>query len=493
MMNFKILNTAGIFALASIFSACTDENHAGVLTETESGTTIASIKGTVKNESGYPVASAKVNLISATHIAARMAPIKTATTDDDGKYTMDSITAGDYALQISNTDHTQSGYQTITVEEGTTDLQTQSVPEVKLEENASLELKLSAYELDLGDTLCITGTLNCTAVSESDLKSGTVKLSEIPPAEFTNIILIRGAGRDTSTRNVKWDFTPGEKLEVSSEFVTVTVPEEALSAAKKLNGNKTLESMIVPITIPTKVKNPVLIDNNGDSLAVFKAENDADSSLYFTAIPSIDVGTYKFTVTSSESVYKTSEISRVFAESKSGLSVTEGDFMNTFITDTTSNSLGISFWIEEDGSKIAEGDSLIIDSKENDVTYRLRVGEKPEQLCANFYRRVSKDSTYTDSFPELGNSYCHNVLDGERHHYAMYIKANHVVIAIDGKTVEDTKMKNAFIIFPGFVTGNHKLTNLTVFSLKQSAIAQSDDSGWERLQAWLSAYYTMQK
>ena len=490
MMNFKILNTAGIFALASIFSACTDENHAGVLTETESGTTIASV---VMDGNGSPVVSAKVSLLSANHVAARMAPIKTATTDEDGKYTIDSVAAGEYALQISNTEHTQSAYQTLTVKENKTDLQTINVPEAKLEENASLELDLGTYDLDKGDTLCITGTLNCTAVSESDLKSGTVKLSEIPPAEFTNIILIRGAGRDTSTRNVKWDFTPGEKLEVSSEFVTVTVPEEALSAAKKLNGNKTLESMIVPITIPTKVKNPVLIDNNGDSLAVFKAENDADSSLYFTAIPSIDAGTYKFTVTSSESVYKTSEISRVFAESKSGLSVTEGDFMHTFITDTSSNSLGISFWIEEDGSKIAESDSLFLDSKENDVSYRLRTGEKPEQLCANFYRRVSKDTTYTDSFPELENSYCHNVLDGERHHYALYIKANHVVIAIDGKTVEDTKMKNAFIIFPGFVTGNHKLKNLTVFSLKQSAIAQSNDSGWERLQAWLSAYYMMQK
>lgn len=490
MMNFKILNTAGIFALASIFSACTDENHAGVLTETESGTTIASI---VIDGSGSPVVSARVSLLSANHVATRMAPIKTATTDENGKYTIDSVAAGEYALQISNTEHTQSAYQTLTVKDSKTDLQTLNVPEAKLEENASLELDLGAYDLDKGDTLCITGTLNCTAVSESDLKSGTVKLDEIPPAEFTNIILIRGAGRDTSTRNVKWDFTPGEKLEVSSEFVTVTVPEEALSAAKKLNGNKTLESMIVPVTIPTKVKNPVLIGNDGDTLAVFKAENDTDSSLYFTAIPSIDAGTYKFTVTSSESVYKTSEISRVFAESKSGLSVTEGDFMNTFITDTTSNSLGISFWIEEDGSKIAEKDSSILDSKENDVTYRLRVGEKPEQLCANFYRRVSKDSTYTDSFPELGNSYCHNVLDGERHHYAMYIKANHIIIAIDGKTVEDTKMKNAFIIFPGFVTGNHKLKNLTVFSLKQSAIAQSDDSGWERLQAWLSAYYMMQK
>ena len=43
MMNFKIINIAGVFALASIFSACSDENHAGVLTETESGTTIAGI------------------------------------------------------------------------------------------------------------------------------------------------------------------------------------------------------------------------------------------------------------------------------------------------------------------------------------------------------------------------------------------------------------------------------------------------------------------
>ena len=490
MMNFKILNTAGIFALASIFSACSDENHAGVLTETESGTTIASV---VMDGNGSPVVSAKVSLLSANHVAARMAPIKTATTDEDGKYTIDSIAAGDYALQISNTEHTQSAYQTITVEENKTDLQTLNIPEAKLEENASLDLDLNTYDLDKGDTLCITGTLNCIAVNDSNVKVGTVTIDEIPPMEFTKITLIKGASHDTTTQNVKWDFVPGEKLEVSSELVTVNVTEEALNAAKKLNGNKTLESMIVPITIPTKVKNPVLIDNNGDSLAVFKAENDADSSLYFTAIPSIDAGTYKFTVTSSESVYKTSEISRVFAESKSGLSVTEGDFMNTFITDTTSNSLGISFWIEEDGSKIAEGDSLIIDSKENDVTYRLRVGEKPEQLCANFYRRVSKDSTYTDSFPELGNSYCHNVLDGERHHYALYIKANHVVIAIDGKTVEDTKMKNAFIIFPGFVTGNHKLKNLTVFSLKQSAIAQSDDSGWERLQAWLNAYYLLQK
>ena len=490
MMNFKILNTAGIFALASIFSACSDENHAGVLTETESGTTIASV---VMDGNGSPVVSAKVSLLSANHVAARMAPIKTATTDEDGKYTIDSIAAGDYALQISNTEHTQSAYQTITVEENKTDLQTLNIPEAKLEENASLDLDLNTYDLDKGDTLCITGTLNCIAVNDSNVKVGTVTIDEIPPMEFTKITLIKGASHDTTTQNVKWDFVPGEKLEVASKFVTITVSEEALSAAKKLNGNKTLESMIVPVTISPEIKNPILIDNNGDTLAVYKAENDADSSLYLTTIPSIDVGTYKFAIASSKSANKPSAISRAFAESKSGVSVTEGDFVHYFITDTSSNSLGISFWIEEDGSKIAEDDTLIFDSKDNDVTYRLETGKKPEQLCANFYRRVSKDTTYLDSDTVLVNSYCHDVLDGTRHHYVMYIKANHIVIAIDGKTVEDTDMKNAFIMFPGFAIGNHKLTNLTVFSLKQSAIAQKDDEGWKRLQAWLSAYYMLQK
>ena len=284
MMNFKIINIAGIFALASLFSACSDENHAGVLTETESGTTIA---GIIINENGTPATSARVDLISATHIAARMAPIKTATTDEDGKYTIDSVAAGEYALQISNTEHTQSAYQTLTVEENKTDLQTLNVPEAKLEENASLELDLSTYDLDKGDTLCITGTLNCTAVSENNLKSGTVTLSEIPPAEFTNIMLIKGSSRDTSTRNVKWDFVPGEKLEVSSTIVTVTVPEEALTAAKKLNGNKTLDSVIVPVSLSTDLKNPVLLNKDGDTLALYKVSGNDDG--YLTVIPNFDV------------------------------------------------------------------------------------------------------------------------------------------------------------------------------------------------------------
>ncbi len=90
MMNFKTFNytgiyAAGIFTLATtFFAACSEDNHAGVLTETESGTTVASIEGIVKNAKGSPVASARVSLISTDHIAARMTPIKSATTDNSG-------------------------------------------------------------------------------------------------------------------------------------------------------------------------------------------------------------------------------------------------------------------------------------------------------------------------------------------------------------------------------------------------------------------------
>ena len=75
----------------------------------------------------------------------------------------------------------------------------------------------------------------------------------------------------------------------------------------------------------------------------------------------------------------------------------------------------------------------------------------------------------------------------------MFVKLNHLVIAVDGKIVEDSNMQNAFINFPGFTVGKHKLEDLTVFSLGPNSIAQADDEGWERLHAWLNAYYIMQK
>ena len=486
MMNFKILNTAGIFALASIFSACSDENHAGVLTETESGTTIASV---VMDGNGSPVVSAKVSLLSANHVAARMAPIKTATTDEDGKYTIDNISAGDYALQISNTEHTQSAYQTITIEEGTTDLQTQSVPEVKLEENASLELKLSAYELDLGDTLCITGTLNCIAVQNKDIEAGTVILDEIPPMEFTKITLIKTSDEDTDsiTQDVLWDFAPGKKLEVSEIRIPVIVSQDALSTAKYWIDKTELDSMIVPVTFKTSITNPVLLSDDGDTLALYKFENDPSNSKYLTVIPSIDVGTYTFSVVPSETAIQPVQIYKAFSETTPGMNIIQNESWKAF-----GSILGISFWITKDSLSSA-ADSIYVDTRqeESDVAFSIKVGREPNQLCAEIYKRTSEGEDDTENHYTLKDSSCQEVLDGERHHYSIFIQSHHIVIAIDGRVTDTKDFSDQFQSIPPITLGNHKLEDFVIYSLGED-VTQSSDS-WNKLHAWLSAYYALQK
>lgn len=480
-MQFKILKYAGIATLAtSLFTACSDENHAGVLTETESGTTIASI---VKDENGNPVTSAKVSLISATHVAARMAPIKTTTTDNEGKFTLDSIFAGEYALQISNTEHTQSAYLTLSIEDNKSNLQALSVPEARLEKNASLELGLSTYGLSSGDSLCITGTLNCAGVGDTDVNAGIVTLNEIPPMEFTKITLIRGAGRDTSTRDVKWDFVPGEKLEIIPGYVTVKVTQEAL----RLNSAKTLDSMIVPVSVTTDHKNPVLISDKGDTLALYKFENDQSDSKYLTVIPNIGIGTYKFKVASSDAISPSMQIQKAYAETTPGMTIVNNQSWKAF-----GSILGISFWVTKDNLTSAS-DSIYVDTrqKESDVAFSIKAGHKSDELCAEFYKRDSTGSDDTISYYTRKDTSCQKVLDGKRHHYSIFIQNHHVVIVVDGRLADNKDFSDQFQSIPPIALGNHKLEDLVIYTLGDSITQSSKD--WERLLAWLSAFYMLQK
>ena len=486
MMQFRVLNIAGIFALTAFFSACSDDNHAGVLTETESGTTVASIEGLVKNTKGSPVVSAKVSLISSDHIAARMAPIKTATTDKSGKYTIENVSAGDYALQISNTEHTQSGYQTITVEDNKTDTQTLK-SETTLEKNASLKLKIDSSFVK-GDTLCITGTLNCIAVSEKDVKAGAVTINEIPPSEFTKITFIKGASSKTSTQNVKLDFVPGGTLEASSNQVSVTVSSEAMESAKKLNGKKKLDSMIVPVTLNTSLKNPVLLNDEGDTLVLYKLENDKNSDRYLTVIPNIDVGTYNFTIASSNAVQQSKQILKAYGETEPGMTITQNDYWKAF-----GDNLGISFWITKSNS-FAPDDTIFVDTRgtESNVAFSIKLGQQPNELCTDFLKRDSLSTDYKTPYFSLIDSSCHKVLDGQRHHYSLFIKDSHIVIAIDGDVVDSKDFRLSFQSIPPFTIGNYKLEDFIIYSLNDS-ITQISNSGWERLHAWLSTFYKMQK
>ena len=425
-------------------------------------------------------------MISSDHIAARMDPIKTTTTDKSGKYTIDNVSAGDYALQISNTEHTQSGYQTITVEDDKTDTQTLK-RETTLEKNASLKLKIDSSFVK-GDTLCITGTLNCIAVSEKDVKAGAVTLNEIPPSEFTKITFIKGKSSKTSTQSVKLDFAPGETLEASSNQVAITVSSEAMADAQKLNGKKKLDSMIIPLTLNTSYKNPVLLNDEGDTLVLYKLENAKNDDRYLTVVPNIDVGTYNFTIAPSNNAQQSKQILKAFAETEPGMSIIQNDYWKAF-----GDNLGISFWITKSNSP-APDDTIFVDTrgKESNVAFSIKPGQQPNELCTDFLKRDSLSTDYKTPYFSLIDSSCHKVLDGQRHHYSLFIKNNHIVIAIDGRVVDSKDFSLSFQSIPPFTIGNNKLEDFIIYSLNDS-ITQISNSGWERLFAWLSAFYMLQK
>ena len=87
---------------------------------------------------------------------------------------------------------------------------------------------------------------------------------------------------------------------------------------------------------------------------------------------------------------------------------------------------------------------------------------------------------------------CHKILDGERHHYSLFIKKNHIIIVIDGKVADTKDVQHPFQSVPPISIGNNKLEDVIVYTLNDSII-QKSNNGWERLHAWLRAFYTLQK
>ena len=86
-------------------------------------------------------------------------------------------------------------------------------------------------------------------------------------------------------------------------------------------------------------------------------------------------------------------------------------------------------------------------------------------------------------------------LDGNRHHVSFIIYWKHIAIAIDGETVHSTDMKLGEKFYDGFAgiqVGDFALEDLFIYE-PDSRILNASEKDWTRLQAWLMAYYEMQK
>lgn len=476
---------------AMLLAACSSDDStqiSGVLTETESGKTIA---GSVKDTDGYPAKNIKVNLLTKNHVAARMVPLKTVYTAGDGSYALDSISTGDYAIQIQDETNALSAYVTVSVK--VSDQESIALSPSRLTEDAALEIPLAEYALSEGDTFCLTGTLNCATVDSAAIANKALVVPGIPAAQFENASFIQ-ANAGIKDKDVNWTFKEGRTLHVatldSSKIVgeyEIEIPEQAFDSAKTLAAPHSLDGMIVPVNFDTPYKNPSLVDEVGEIIPLTALSGDETHTRYLAILPKVNTSHYKFLVMENDDAAKVLEITSAYDTMDTTKSISEGDFWGGI--QLYHHSLAISFWVDTNGATIADEDAFILNSISNDIGFRIGQCEAGStDLCTALYNRT--DSVSNDTILNHRS----NILDGQKHHYSMVIKERHVSIVIDGETVRDTDVKTQsnFYMLPGISTGKYVIKDLFIYSIPDS-IRHNNDKEWERLRAWLHAFYYIAK
>lgn len=482
----KIFGAAALCTFAVLMACSSEEtNHAGVLTETESGKTIA---GLVTDIDGKALANVEVNLLQRNHVAARMAPVRKTYTHENGSFEIDSIEAGDFAIQMNDSVNFQSAYTTISITEEDADSNIE-LATTSLDENASVEIALSEFSLAVGDTFCLTGTINCATVDSTAISTGKLVLDGIPAAEFENASLLQGK-EEIQEQDIDWSFKAGRTLYVqqidSSKIVgkyTLQIPSKALDSLKHISAPHSLDSLIVPVKLASSFKNPSLMDDMGANITLVAVESGEDSTRYLAILPKVDTTSFEFAILENETAGSTPTIIAAQANTTPFDTIGKSDFWGAI--ELHNHSLGISFWVEADGEIVTDSNAFMLTSSSSDIGFGIaQCAPESKEVCTTLYNRVD---TLVNDTVLLQKS---KILDGERHHYSLAIKDKHVSIAIDGKTVRDTdlKLQTNFFMLPSIATGNFELENLTIYTLSNS-IRHNNDKEWERLRAWQYAFY----
>ena len=498
-------------AMLSQVVACSPPNdshesdHAGVLTETESGRTLAFA---IEEELGY-----------ATDISGKSAKTSGSvqfalTKIVDGKTElMDSVTVdyGEYAV-FDDATGAYSVVATVTGMNGEKDtlygadiLKWNDIDTVyvRVQEPATLKISTSYTELvktylgeDLQEvlpenaSLCITGTLACKKISAEDIKRGYAIVENIPLFDNENSVkqIEIQFGNDFRTLGVDWQLRAGDTLYASEKFVAdkklfdidFTLPE---SDMYDTIGGRFLDSLIVPVKIAdadfySDYRN-FFLDERGNVVVSQKHSASAnDSAIHWIVVPRIDSAA---TLTLASGEYNTTTFSRLRAYWPE----VEKDTLWRWIEMFDDSSFAISFWIELDSL----ADSTVLLGDCDSLGFEIRRCEKDSTaICTRIYNGI--DTASTDSV-EYGKA---NILDGKRHHYSLVIHKKHLTIAVDGVTIRDTdlKLSEEFYSVEGIRATPGLVKDILFYSFGDY-IRYKGDRSWTRLKTWLYVFYEMQK
>jgi hypothetical protein len=504
------------FSMATLFSACAmpEDNGtstAGVLTETESGHTVA-----------FAISEElELDHVMVPKSAKKSGKVQFALTRIvDGKTKlMDSATVeyGDYAV-FEDITGAYSVVATVTGMDGEKDtlygadiLKRNDVDTVVVGVRKPATLQISTdYKIwensdsvsvfAKGDTLCITGTLACKQVTKEDIKQGYATLGNIPlfnNGDVAKQIEISN-GEDFRAVGVTLNLNAGDTLFVDNVLsikhlydIELTLPKSDLFDSL---GEYSLDSLIVPIHFWYNSNSYIrsasyytdkFIDaQNNILLGPRYSRVFAEDSFYaWYVIPKMDSTT---TLTAFEGDINWDNVPSSYDRIREFVSEPVTDSLLTTRKVFTDSSFALSFWFELDN---LEKDGRLFYSGTDSLGFEIRRCEKDSTaLCTRIYNGI--DTSSTDSI-EYGKA---NVIDGKRHHYSFVIHKKHLTIAIDGETVRDTdlKLSTEFFKLEEIYTGSAPAQDVMLYSFGDF-IKYKSDKNWTRLKAWLYAFYEMQK
>ena len=509
-IGFCVILFAG--TILAMLVACSDNTEAaGVISETESGKTIA---GVVVDANGSPMANAHVALLKSvnTYYGFSSPTILRQTRSDSlGQFLFENIPASSFSLMTSNQDLSQSqldssnlllGYARIPYTFTDTLIDTLNY-QIKTMGTATLLISTAFKCYEANRHIYISGTFANPLITEEDVKRGFIEIKGIPADTTFNDVSVALYDQSVTCYQFislgKATIAPGKTLYMGAILSKDELPYAATLA--DVIGNITLElpssvrdsfpgyeidSLILPVKF-SKEGNYSISTRDGNTQDAKQSYTCGDSVCYWAAIPFTEPTQPILLLANYEQMYHqpaplaTYRVKHFSAEVEPGTSLNK----QVFSEDT---SFAISFWIH---SESAESDSSqsILSAMNNGMGFEIGTCEKDRQFACT--------SIHTGLDSANGNTVISvkaQILDGKKHHYSMVLHKKHLTVAVDGIAIRDTDLKLSpqFYELGGITTGSYALGNFMHYSFGDF-IRKSGDKDWNRLKAWLKAFYEMQK
>lgn len=499
---FEILKFTGqclacivTFAGTATFFACSDDpNTAGVLTETESGQT-ASLT-VVASSTSENAAAIKMALTKT--IDNRTTVIDSAIADTNLQATFKKVPFNDFSIIATAYDESENivASSLISSESLAKDNLlndsgfVKSTIKMSLQKPALLQVRNDIAEFSLGDSLCISRTLSCGVFDEAAQNAGYITIINVPSdITYEQIEIVNAKGAHTQT--ISWNIPATDTLRVThqgvsqaSEVLNFTLPK--VSYLDSLE-DKTLDSLLVPFKVQASniTKKEIELEFFQDEKWNFLpqiAYTIDNGIFYWVTLPPTDSAVeISRGLLANFDNNETVDMSRTFAFNPS---INAGDTLWRKGNLFHDSSLAISFWATLDSAK----SDTILSAVKNDVGFQIRrCDSDAKALCTKIYNGLDSATTDTIEYGKI------KLFDGARHHYSLIIHKKHLSIVVDGNVIRSTdlKLSESFYKLTDLVAGAN-LENILLYSFGDF-VRKPKDKGWHRLNAWLQAFYELQK